>query len=159
MYKSMIPFLCMLLAACGAAEIESAAHSVRLRFVPGSAPSNPLESSNGAVWTSFSSPPTPDATYLMLNGRAAVGDKFPVGHRDEPALFEIRLVDGDDDHVALELLFEGGPKSINVKRDSPEEVTIGGVVYRINYPSIEVSSAEGISTTNKAMIVVKKPKS
>jgi len=68
-------------------------------------------------------------------------------------------VDGDDDHVALELLFEGGPKPIDVKRDSPEEVTIGGVVYRINYPSVEVSSTEGKSTTNKAMIVVTTSKS
>ncbi len=159
MYKSMIPFLCMLLAGCGAAEIESAEHSVRLRFVPGSPPSSPLESSDGAVWSSFSPPPIPDASYLMLNGRAAIGDTFPVGHRNEPALFKIRLVDGDDDHVALELLFEGGPKPIDVKRDSPEEVTIGGVVYRINYPSVEVSSTEGKSTTNKAMIVVTTSKS
>ena len=159
MYKSMALFLCVLFAGCGAYEGEPAAHSVRLRFVPGSPPSSPLESSNGAVWSSFSSPPIPDASYLMLNGRVAVGDKFPVGHQNEPALFEIRLVDGDDDHVALELLFEGGPKSIDVKRDSPEEVTTGGVVYRINYPSIEVSSVDGKSTTNKAMIVVTKPKS
>ncbi len=159
MCKSMAIFLFVLFAGCGASEIESADHSVRLRFVPGSAPSSPLESSDGAVWSSFSPPPIPDATYLMLNGRAAVGDKFPVGHRNEPALFEIRLVDGNDDHVALELLFEGGPKSIDVKRDSPEEVSIGGVVYRINYPSIEVSSSEGKSTTNKAMIVVTKSKS
>ena len=159
MYKSMALFLCVLLAGCGASEIESAEHSVRLRFVPGSAPSSPLESSEGAVWSSFSPPPIPDATYVMLNGWAALGDKFPVGHRNEPALFEIRLVDGDDDHLALELLFEGGPKSIDVKRDSPEEVTIGGVAYRINYPSIKVSAAEGKSTTNKATILVTKPKS
>ena len=159
MYKSMALFLCVLFAGCGASEIESAEHSVRLRFVPGSAPSSPLESSNGAVWSSFSPPPIPDATFLMLNGHAALGDKFPVAHLNEPALFDILLVDGDDDHLALELLFDGGTKSIDVKRDSPEEVMIGGVAYHINYPSIEVSSAEGKSTTNKAMIVVTKSKS
>lgn len=159
MYKSMALFLCVLFAGCGASEIESAAHSVRLRFVPGSAPSSPLESSEGAVWSSFSPPPIPDATYLMFNGHAALGDTFPVAHPNEAALFEIRLVDGDDDHLSLELLFEGGPKSIDVKRDSPEEVTIKGVAYRINYHSIEVSSAEGKSTTNKATILVTKPRS
>lgn len=159
MYRTMTLVFFVLFAGCGPSENESTAQSVRLRFVPGSAPSSPMESSSGAVWSSFSPPPIPGAAYVMLNGRAALGDKFPVGHRNEPALFEIRLVDGDDSHLALELLFDGGTKLIDVKRDSPEEVMVGGVAYRINYPSIEVSSAEGKSTTNKAMIVVTKSKS
>ncbi len=159
MYKPMFLFLLVLFAGCGASENGSAELSVRLRFVPGSAPSSPMESSDGAVWSSFSPPPIPDATYLMLNGHAALGDKFPVGHQNEPAAFEIQLVDGDDEHLLLDLFFEGGSKSLDLKRDSPEEVTIGGVAYRISYPSITVSSAEGKSTTNKAMIVVTRAKS
>jgi hypothetical protein len=55
---------------------------VRLRFVPGSRASSPLELRGVGPLL----PPIPDATYVMLLGHAALGDTFPVGHRNEPAL-------------------------------------------------------------------------
>lgn len=69
-------------------------------------------------------------------------------------LFEVRLKDGNDDYVVLEILAENNPRELNIQRDKKKTLTIDGESYDFYYPSVEVAATENISTTNKAQIVI-----
>ncbi|NUM52778.1 MAG: hypothetical protein HUU46_03960 [Candidatus Hydrogenedentes bacterium] len=149
---------CLVSAGCATNDNARSAEVVRLRFVPGSPPTNGLESSRGAVWTSFSEWPGSRGETIMLMGSAAIGDKFPVAHRNGPGLFEILLKDGDDSHVVLDIISRMETTSIDLRRDDSAKVLVAGTEYTISYPSQEVAASEGKSTTNKATIFVATPK-
>ncbi len=146
--------MCMSIASCVARERTLPSGVVRLRFVPDSPPHSPLESSKGAVWSGFAPGMFGGPGRLGLMAHAAIGDKFPVAHENGNQLFEVRLKDGNDDYVVLEILAENDPRELNIQRDKKKTLTIDGESYDFYYPSVEVAATENISTTNKAQIVI-----
>jgi len=76
-----------------------------------------------------------------------------VREKDGPTLFEVTVLDGDDDHLVMEVRSKEMTQKVDVRRDKSEPVTIGGIRYELAYPSISVSSADK-PTTNQAMIMV-----
>jgi hypothetical protein len=68
------------------------------------------------------------------------------------------MLDGDDDHVVLEVKTKDVTQKLDVKRDKPESVVVGGVTYQLSYPSVRVNKSDNVTTTDKAMIVVSRKK-
>jgi hypothetical protein len=92
---------------------------------------------------------------LWCQAHAGVGDEFPVMSKDEVKLFDVRLVEGNDDHVVLEIRWRGGAKKIEVPRDKRRSLEIAGVEYELLYPSVSVGAVVGEKpTTNKAMLLI-----
>lgn len=150
MCKLVWILISLLLCGC-ALHGDDKAHSVRVRFVPGSVPTSPLESGSGAVWSSLH--PGPGGK-LILQAWAGIGDKFPVQDKDDLLHFEVELKDGDDDHLSLDILSQQVVQKIDVQRDKPAQVQVAGIEYELTYPSVSVSSKENKFTTNKAMLLV-----
>jgi hypothetical protein len=120
-------------------------HLVRQRFVPG-------KSENGASWSALR--PEPDNRGgVFLQAWAGIGEKFPVKEKGGPTLFEVTVLDGDDDHLLMEVRSKEVTQKIDVRRDKSEQVVIAGIRYELAYPSTSVSSADK-ATTNQAMIMV-----
>jgi len=113
-----------------------------------------MEAGKGAVWTSLHPGP---GQKLILQAWAGIGDKFPVKDKDSTVHFEVLLTDGDDDHLSLEILSPQGVQMIDVQRDQPAQLHVAGIEYQFTYPSVNVSSKENKSTTNKAMIIIAIP--
>ena len=146
--------VCLLLVGCALRGGDKTNSMRRVRFVPGSPPTSPLEASGSAVWTALRPFPEPDSDSLVLNAWAGVGDKFPVGTKGGATLFEVLLKDGDDERVSLEILSDHGSQTIEVQRDKPAQVEVAGVKYEFTYPTVGVGSTEEKTTTNKAMLIV-----
>lgn len=89
----------------------------------------------------------------MLMAHAGIGDSFPVGEKDKPKAFDVKLVAGDDDHLKLEVRTEKGAEQYDLKRDGTVSVQVAGHKFTLAYPSVTVSS-EGKPTTDNAMIIV-----
>jgi hypothetical protein len=89
-----------------------------------------------------------------MHASANIGSEFPVARRDGPTLFDVRLKDGDDDRLILEVVSKRRTKTIEVKRDCPVKTRVEGVEYRFSYPSVEMAAKDGKTTTNKATILV-----
>ena len=124
---------------------EDKPHLIRKRFVPG-------KSEHGASFSALR--PGPDQSGgLFLQAWAGIGDKFPVREKDGPTLFEVTVLDGDDDHLVMEVRHKDVTQKIDVRRDKAAFMTVEGIQYELAYPSISVSSADK-PTTNQAMIMV-----
>jgi sialidase-1 len=130
--------------------------TVRVRFVPGSPPSSPLESSDGAVWSALHPFPSRDSEEISLMAHAGIGDKFPVRTQNGPLLFEVMLEEGDDNRLSLVILLQETSKTVEIERDKPVDVEISGVTYTFSYPSITMAATEENATTNKAMVRISK---
>ena len=143
-----------LVVGCAMPGDSSSGEMRRLRFVPGSPPSSPMESSGSAVWTALHPFPEPDSETLLMHAWAGVGHKFPVGQPDAPPLFEVRLTGGDDDAVLLEILSDAAPQPITVERDVPVRTEVGEKTHEFTYQTIGVGSTEERTTTNKARLIV-----
>jgi hypothetical protein len=144
---------------CGCAVHDgSKPHSVRLRFVPEAAPQSPLESSDSAVWSALRPGPNPQSGELFLQAWAGIGHKFPVQEEGGPTLFEVTLKQGNDDRLVAEVRSKQGTQTVELKRDKSVPVTIAGITYRLLYPTCDVSSTQGKSATNKAMLIVTTPR-
>ena len=120
-------------------------------------PDMPLESLdyyNGATWTQLRPFPNPDSDTLVLHGWAGIGAKFPVFKEDDVALFEVRLKDGDDDRVTIEIISTHGSKEIELQRDKAVKAEVENVEYEFRFPSVYVASTEKEKTTDKAMLLV-----
>jgi hypothetical protein len=127
---------------------EDKPHLVRKRFVPG-------KSEHGASFSQLR--PEPDNRGgVFLQAWAGIGDTFPVREKDGPALFEVTVLNGDDDHLVLEVRSKAVTQKIDVRRDKSEHVVVAGIRYELAYPSVSVSSADK-QTTNQAMILVCRP--
>lgn len=147
------------LLLCGCAVHDgNKPHSVRLRFVPGADPQSSLESSHSAVWSSLRPGPDPQHGELFLQAWAGIGHKFPVQKEGGPTLFEVAVVEGNDDRLVVEVRSKTGTQTVELKRDKPVPVQVAGATYELLYPTCHVSAAQDRSTTNKAMLIVTAPR-
>ncbi len=123
---------------------------MRQRFVPGP----PAAAGNrGANWTALHQFSADQPGVLMLMAHVGVGDTFPVQEAEQPKLFDVRVVSGDDDRLRLEVRSEAGVQRLDLRRDGTVWVKIAGHKYSLAYPSVTVG-ADGQPTTDKAMILV-----
>ena len=89
----------------------------------------------------------------MLMAHAGIGNSFPVGEKDKPKAFDVKVIAGDDDYLKLEVRTEKGSDHYDVKRDGTVSVQVAGHKFTIAYPSVTVSSGDK-PTTDNAMIIV-----
>ena len=137
------------------AEVPPAAkqQSVRMRFVPGTPPRKGSVDYAGASQTDLG--PGPVKGVLWCQAHAGVGDQFPVIDKEGVKLFEVRLAEGNDDRVVLEISSKEGVKKIDLPRDKRGAVKVGGIEYELLYPSVSVAGTpDEKPTTNKAMLMV-----
>jgi hypothetical protein len=138
----------VLLCGC-AAHNDGAPATVRQRFVPATSTS---ARGNGAIRSAlhaFGDKPG----MLMMQAWAGIGDKFPVQHEDGRTFFEVTLVEGNDDHLVLELSSAGGSQRMDVWRDKAASARVSGSMYEFVYPSV-TANATAKPTTDKAFIIV-----
>ena len=146
MHCSLLLFLSLLIMDTGVAEDKP--HLVRKRFVPG-------KTEHGASFSGLRPGPGKDGE-LFLQAWAGIGDKFPVKNQAGATLFDVAVVDGDDDHLVMEIRAKEGIQKIDVKRDKSETAAVAGTRYIVSYPSVSVSSAEE-ATSNQAMLIISLP--
>ena len=126
---------------------------VRMRFVPDGPPAKGSSDFKGASWTALV--PGSEKGVLWCHAHAGVGDQFPVVSQEGETLFEVLLVEGDDDHVILQIRSKEGAKRIDLPRDKAGSVEVAGIKYALSYPSVSVGAAPNEKpTTNKAMLMV-----
>jgi hypothetical protein len=95
---------------------------------------------------------------LQMQARAGIGDKFPVGPEKGSALFEVVVVSGNDDKIAVEVLAGGKTQKLELPRDKKAEVEVGGLKFSLLFPTSSVSAAPGEKpSTNKATVFVTCP--
>lgn len=152
--RGALVLICISAASCAARERTPPSGTVRLRFVPDSQPYSPLESSKGAVWTGLAPGLFTSQDRLGLQAHAAIGDKFPVKRKDGIQLYEVRLKDGNDDYLVLEILEENSSHDLTLHRNKKKTLKIGGVSYDFYYPTVEIAATENRSTTNKASVII-----
>jgi hypothetical protein len=126
--------------------------------VPGAEPYSPLEASDSAAWSALRPGPGPHSGELFLQAWAGIGHKFPVQKEGGPTLFEVALIQGNDDHLVVEVRSREGTRRVELKRDRPVPVEVAAITYELLYPTCNVSSAQNRSTTNKAMLIVTTPR-
>jgi hypothetical protein len=126
---------------------------LRMRFVPGGPPAKGSSDFEGAAFTDLG--PGPEKGVLWCQAHAGVGDEFPVIDKQGVKLFDVRLAEGDDDHVVLEIRSKEGAKKIDLARDKRGSVKVAGIEYELLYPSVSVAGTpDEMPTTNKAMLMV-----
>ncbi len=138
-----------LLSGC-AAQKEPPPGVMRQRFVP-----VPHDSSGDSVanWTALHQLSADQPGVLTLMAYVGVGDTFPVQEEQQPKLFDVKLVAGDDDHLMLEVRSDEAAQRLDLRRDGTVWVKVAGRKYSLAYPSVTVGP-DGKSTTEKAMILV-----
>jgi hypothetical protein len=135
--------------------------SVRQKFVPGSKPMAGESEYEGASCTALSEggPGGPGRLFMMAH--SGVGDTFPVREEKGPDLFEVAVVEGDDEHLVLEVRTKDkdAAQKIQLKRDKLESVQVAEIKYDFLFPTVSVAAFENEKpTTPKAMIIVTRPK-
>jgi hypothetical protein len=141
-----------------AAEKSEPANSetVKLRFVPEGGPWKGETPFKGASWSHLHDGLAKGT--LHMHARAGIGDKFPVSHAKGPVLFEVVVVSGNDDRIAVEVHAGGNIHKLELPRDKKAEVEVGGVKYSLLFPTSSVSAAPGEKpSTNKATVFVTRP--
>ncbi|MFC1765355.1 hypothetical protein ACFL6U_25205 [Planctomycetota bacterium] len=116
-----------------------------------------MESSDSAVWSSFRPDPDPQRGELFLQAWAGIGHKFPVQKKGGSTLFEVTVIEGNDDRLVAEIRSKDGTQTVELKRDKSAPIMVVGTTYELLYPTCNVSSTQNRSTTNKAMLIVTTP--
>lgn len=130
--------------------------TVRLRFVPDGGPWKGETPFKGASWSHLLDGFTKGT--LHMQARAGIGDKFPVSVANGPVLFEVAVVSGNDEKIAVEVHAAGKVHKLELPRDKAAEVEVGGVKYSLRFPTSSVSAAPGEKpSTNKATVFVTRP--
>lgn len=146
----------LLLALLGSAladEPKAGTVKARLRFVPDGGAWKGETAFEGASWHNLG--PGLEKDVLWMQARAGLGDKFPVQEKDRVTLFEVALLEGNDDRVVIEVRAKGGAQRIELPRDKPAPVKVAGRKYELRYPTLSVAAAPGENpSTNKATIQV-----
>jgi hypothetical protein len=129
-------------------------YAVRQQFVPTTDAVARESSRGGASWTALV--PLNDGTGVSrLMAHAGIGDRFPVKEEDGRCLFEVLVVEGNDNHLLLEVRSVETPQRINLVRDKSVRVQIGGSKYDLAYPSVTVGAAKNEKrTTSQAMLLI-----
>lgn len=149
MRKQVCVLVGVLICGCGGQEV-SQPQTMRLRFVPLDTHS---ESGGGASWTALHAFPGGPPGVMRAMAHAGLHDTFPVREEGRPKLFEVGVVEADDDRFVLDVRSEKGTQRIDLPRDSSASVQVAGSQYELSYPSVTVSSTAR-PTTNKAMLLV-----
>ena len=100
--KTLLLCLAALLTAwltARAAEPENP-FTMRQRFVPGE---KTEKGRQGASWSALWKAPMVSEGELFMQGRAGIGDKFPVADKSDKKYFDVVLTAGDDDHLLVEV--------------------------------------------------------
>ena len=125
---------------------KSTGTSVRVRFVPVKV----TDGRNKASFTALA--PMKEMGGVRLMAHAGAGESFPVTELNGPTLFEVAVIDGDDEHLALEIRAKEGVQKVECRRDKASTVMVAGVRYEILFPNVSVAST-GKATTEQAMII------
>jgi len=130
---------------------------VRLRFVPGEKTDDADCAKDDTSWTRFHWMEEMDDGVWMLQAHVAGGGSFPAENAAGEHLFRVRMVEGDDDRVELEVTDAAGEKStVKIQRDEQDVMAnIGGKEYRFSYPSVSVAAKDANPpTTTKMMLLI-----
>jgi len=131
-----------------ATEKSDGTQRVRQRFVPSSA------QSPGANWTALVPFPHEFGDRQVV-ARAGIGDTFPVHEPGGPVVFEVAVIGGDDEQLALEIRTAGSAsKKITLRRNQTLTVPVASSRFEFSYPTLHVSPGDP-PTTNKAMIIIR----
>jgi hypothetical protein len=142
---------------CGcAARDGNQPHTVPLKYVPGAEPRSSLEAGDGASWTMLC--PAPQSGVLFLQAWAGIGHKFPVQKEGGDTLFEVAVIQGNDDLLVAEVRAKEGTQTVDLRKDKPVSVKVAGITYELLYPRCYVSSDQNSRTTGKAMLIVTAPR-
>jgi hypothetical protein len=117
-----------------------------------------MESMNSAAWSPLKPDPSSPNRKLSLKARAGIGHKFPVHEEGGPTLFEVSLIQGNDDSLVVEVRSNEGTQTLELERNAYVPVKVAGITYRLCYSAVNVSSTAGFSTTNKAAFIVTAPR-
>jgi len=121
---------------------------IRQRFEP----LDSKETGRGANWTALAEAPERPGAF-WLRAHAGVGDTFPVQEASGPKLFDVAIPEGNDEKLLVDIRYQGGVQRIEVPRDTPVTVEIGGRRYEWHYPSLYVNP-ESQATSDKAFLIL-----
>jgi hypothetical protein len=144
---------------CSSLALEPAAapeksRVARLQFDPNGKAWTGETAFKGASWTSLN--PGLEKGVLMLQARAGVGDSFPVQEKSGKTLFTVKLAEGNDSRLVLEISAkEQESRKVELARDKRAEVEISGTKYELLFPTTSVAAAtDEKPSTNKATVIV-----
>jgi hypothetical protein len=90
-----------------------------------------------------------------MQARAGVGDRFPVGETDNATLFEVTVLEGDDERLVVEVRAKERTQRVELPRDKAAPVEVAGQKYELRFPTLSVAAApDEKPSTNKATIHV-----
>jgi len=92
-----------------------------------------------------------------LRAHVGIGDRFPVREENGPALFDVIVTDGNDDHLVLAIRSPNGSQTIDVPRDKPTAAQIADRQYEFLYPSVHVDPTVGAATEQAFLILTRHP--
>jgi hypothetical protein len=95
---------------------------------------------------------------LFLQAWAGTGQKFPVQEVAGQTLFEVAVIQGNDDLLTAEVRSKDGTQTVDLRKDKPVRVMVAGSAYELLYPRRYVSSDQNSRTTGKAMLIVTAPR-
>lgn len=126
---------------------------MRLKFVPEGGAWKGETAFKGASWTNLA--PGLTKGTLFLHAKAGIGDKFPVQDKAGVTLFEVRLLEGSDERIVVEVLNGDRAQKVELPRDHIAKVEVGGLTYELRYASVSVDPAKDPNpSSNKATIFV-----
>lgn len=150
MYRLVSLVVGVLLCGC-TLDVSHNEHAVRQQFVPICDGRAATSCYGGAAWSRLG--PLSDEGILMAQAWAGVRDSFPVQDEAERTLFEVMLVEADDDYLLVDVCSKDGAQRVNLRRDKTVTVEVDGKEYGLLYPSVFVSSTDA-PTTGRVMLTV-----
>lgn len=134
---------------CGCSVDEKVNSSnLRQRFEP----IDSKVSGRGANWTAMV--PAPDRLgAFWLRAHVGIGDTFPVQEKDKPKLFDVMVLEGNDDHLLVQARCQTSSQRIDIRRDKAVTVEIEGSRYEWYYPSAYVNP-DGKTPTDKVLLIL-----
>ena len=117
--------------------------TIRQRFVP-------AKDAGGTSFTALTPFDKDGVSRLFAN--VALASQFPV-RRDGQTLFSLALLEGDDDHLVLEVREKDSNKKLELQRDKSVTLTVENQEYHILYPSVTVNG-DAPPTRDTAFLVM-----
>jgi hypothetical protein len=127
--------------------LEEVPHAVPLKFVPAKKGQGRGASGTDLSRKSF------DPTALVAMIDIGLDESFPVVDEKGVTRFTVKMTEGDDKHLVLEVSTKDGSQKVGLVRDDPTEVTVAGTKYELRFPTTQVNS-NAKTTTDQAMIFV-----
>ena len=140
----------------GAPAPPTAQQAVTLRFDPNGGAWAGETPFKGASWTKLGKGLHKG---LWMRAVAGLGDTFPVQEKDGVTLFEVKVIEGNDDRLIVEVRANAESRRVTLPRDKKATVEIAGGTYELVFPTTRVAprSENEKPTTNKATIFVSRP--